>query len=240
MRRQGGGAVVIVARRKRWPARVRGFPRQPAALVSMARQAAFELAPTTSGSTRCARLWMRQKWRRLWKGFVTCAARLLSISAGRSLQRRVTLNNKGFNFRHPTMEDAQQVLDLQVRCNIASMANLTQTWKICSMIGADRFKPGRLAGNRPHRRIGGLRRGAACRQNLRYDFYTAPTLKDSPLSQTLLDWCEGRGPGFAQQRNLPPSANIIIYLAHVNEGNRALVEQADFQPAAIISRCTSI
>jgi mycothiol synthase len=142
------------------------------------------------------------------------------------------LKDKDFNFRHPTTDDAQAVLNLMVRCNIAEygeadsdMVDLLHDWE-----EIDLSQDAWLATD-PTGELVGYAVVQPAGKNLRYDFYTAPTLKNSQLGKTLLDWCEGRAPGFAQQRNLPPSANIIIYLAHVNEGNRGLVEQAGFQPA---------
>lgn len=141
------------------------------------------------------------------------------------------MHANSFSFRHPTLDDAQPVLDLQVRCNIAEygesdsdMEDLLYDWK-----EIDLSQDAWLATN-PAGELVGYAAVQPAGQNLRYDFYSDPTLKDRMLAKTMLAWCEARGPAFARQHNLPPSANIIIYVAHVNEANRALVEGAGFQP----------
>lgn len=132
-------------------------------------------------------------------------------------------------FRPPTETDAQQTLELMVRCDIAEygepdsdLPDLLHDW---SQIDLSRsawlaFTP---AGN-----LAGYAAVLPSGPTLRYIFYTDPAWEGDDLSQALLAWCERRGAALAKEQGEAAEFTARTIVPHVNERHKRVVEQAGF------------
>jgi mycothiol synthase len=133
-----------------------------------------------------------------------------------------------FIFRSPTLDDAQQTLDLMIRCDIAysgeadsEMEDLVNDWE-----NSDLSQDAWLVLTSAQQVIG----YAAVMQwnaDLRYDIYVEPTLADDTIVRELLARCEARGKALATGTN--GKAHAKCYALSVNQrlGNALLA--AGFQ-----------
>jgi mycothiol synthase len=134
-------------------------------------------------------------------------------------------------FRPPRLDDAQQTHQMIVRCAISEygqpdsdLEDLLHDWGQMDL-NHDAwlaFTPkGELIG------YGAVLPGGP---NLRYDFFVDPAWASEALGQALLARCEARGLALAQERGETAEMMAQVYVPHVNQQERKIVEQAGFQP----------
>ena len=68
------------------------------------------------------------------------------------------------------------------------------------------------------------------RENLESLIFRRPVAEDAPQVLELLIRCEERGPTLAREQGSCGEQVARAYVAHVNQRDRAVVEQASFQP----------
>lgn len=132
--------------------------------------------------------------------------------------------------RHPKVDDAQRVLELMLRCNIneyglpdSDLADLLHEW---GQIDLD--QEAWLAFT-SWQELAGYGAVLPSGPNLRYVFYIDPSWEDESLGQALLARCEARGAILAEGRGQLAEMVAYIYIAHANQRDRKIVEQAGFQ-----------
>jgi mycothiol synthase len=138
-----------------------------------------------------------------------------------------------FIFRSPTLDDAQQTLDLMIRCDIAysgeadsEMEDLVNDWE-----NSDLSQNAWLVLTSEQQVIG----YAAVMQwnaDLRYDIYVEPTLADDTIVRELLSRCEARGKTLATGANGKAHAKCYALSTNQRLGNTLLA--AGFQVAKYI------
>lgn len=138
-----------------------------------------------------------------------------------------------FIFRSPTLDDAQQTLDLMIRCDIAysgeadsEMEDLVNDWEY-----SDLSQDAWLVLTSAQQVIG----YAAVMQwnaDVRYDIYVEPTLADNTLVSELLSRCEVRGKQLAKGKN--GKAHAKCYAVSVNQRLGNALIASGFQVAKYI------
>ena len=138
---------------------------------------------------------------------------------------------ESLSFRRPVAEDAPQVLELLIRCDIgeygdpdSEIEDLVHEW---SQIDLQRDA---WLAYTPDDDLIGYAAVLPWGDDLRYDFYVAPSWESESLGRDLLARCEKRGPALARKQGSSGENTAIVYVAHVNHRDRAVAEQAGFQP----------
>lgn len=130
-----------------------------------------------------------------------------------------------WTFRSPTRDDAERVLALQIRSDIAEygegdsdLTDLLHEWETINL-EQDAWLALDAAGN-----LAGYAAVLPYGAGLRYMFYADPALDDgAELGGTLLARCMARG------RALAPDKTAMVYSAHVNLRDREILLQAGFR-----------
>jgi len=129
-----------------------------------------------------------------------------------------------WTFRPPTLDDAERVLDLQIRSDIAEygegdseLTDLLHEWESIDL-SQDAWLALDAAGN-----LAGYAVVLPYGARLRYMFYADPALGGAALGSVLLARCMARG------RALAPGKIAVVDCAHVNERNRQILLQAGFR-----------
>lgn len=140
-------------------------------------------------------------------------------------------NLESLIFRRPIAEDTAGVLELLIRCDISEYGepdseieelvhewdqiNLKRdAWLVYSLDDV-------LLGYAAVLPLG---------KDFRYDFYVDPSWDSPSLGQELLARCEERGRAIVQGQDSSVKKVARLYLAHVNERDRAVADQAGFEP----------
>jgi len=137
---------------------------------------------------------------------------------------------QSLTFRSPDIAEAEQTLALMLRCDLSEyglpdsdLADLLYDWE-----HIDLSRDAWLALD-PGGQVVGYGAMLPWGSNIRYSFYTDPTWEDQTLGQTLLARCEERGQELAKTLKPAGKRVVKIYIPHVNQPNRLIVEQAGFQ-----------
>ena len=140
---------------------------------------------------------------------------------------------KNFTFRSPSLDDAQQTLDLMIRCDIhdsgeadSEMEDLVHDWQ-----NIDLSQDAWLVLTSEQNVIGYasvILWGA----DLKYDIYVEPTLADDTLVSELLSRCEARGKQLAKREN--GKAHAKCYALSVNQRLGNTLIASGFQVAKYI------
>lgn len=140
-------------------------------------------------------------------------------------------------FRRPAADDAQQVLDLLIRCDVAEygepdsdLEDIQYEWS-----EIDLSQDAWLA-FRPDGLLVGYAAVLTFGPDLRYDVHVDPSWSTETLGQVLLARCEERGPAFAAERERKPDCRVKAYVAHVNDRDRRTFEQAAWRPGKYITQ----
>ncbi|MBN1149336.1 MAG: GNAT family N-acetyltransferase [Anaerolineales bacterium] len=135
-------------------------------------------------------------------------------------------------FRPATFDDAQRVLELMERCEVAeygepdsSLEDILHDWE-----QMDLARDSWLAFT-PQGDLVGYAAVMPWTERLRYDFFIDPVLGSDELGGALLERCQGRGRALARERSEQNWRKVVVYIAQVNQGNRRLLESAAFQAA---------
>ena len=130
-------------------------------------------------------------------------------------------------FRRPAPADAQRVLELMIRHDVAdygvpdsSLEDLQYAWEHIDL-ECDAW----LA-EAPETGLAGYGAVVAEPGGLRYDVFADPRWRASGLAEALLERCQQRGTELVRDGAAGPT--VRTYLAHVNEQERALFEVAGF------------
>lgn len=123
---------------------------------------------------------------------------------------------KDLIFRSPNMDDAQQALDLMIRCDIhesgeadSELEDLVNDWGEIDL-GQDAWMV--LS---PEQNVIGYASVIPWGPDLKYDIYVEPTLDDNQIVSELLTCCETRGAELAKGDD--PKANAKCYAVSVNQ-----------------------
>jgi len=129
-----------------------------------------------------------------------------------------------WTFRPPTRDDAERVLDLQIRSDIAEygegdseLTDLLHEWESIDL-SQDAWLALDAAGN-----LAGYAAVLPYGAGLRYMFYADPALEGAELGGTLLARCMARG------RALAPGKTAMLYVAHVNSRDSEILLRAGFR-----------
>ena len=140
-------------------------------------------------------------------------------------------NLESLSFRRPVAEDAPQVLDLLIRCDIgeygdpdSEIEDLVHEW------GQIDLQQDAWLAYTPGDDLIGYAAVLLWGDDLRYDFYVDPSWESESLGRALLARCEERGPALAREGGSTGKKVAKTYVAHVNQRDRAVAEQAGFQP----------
>jgi mycothiol synthase len=131
---------------------------------------------------------------------------------------------EGLTFRPPRQDEAGQVLDLMIRCDIRDVGeadtdldDLLYEWK-----GIDLDRDAWLV----HTTLGKLVAYGAItpqRSNLRLHLYIDPSQEEDELFMALLERCEQRGLEFARLRGGVEPVALVTYIAHTNQAENRLL-----------------
>jgi GNAT superfamily N-acetyltransferase len=133
--------------------------------------------------------------------------------------------------RHPTLDDAQRTLDLMVRCDVSEygepdtdLEDLLFDW--------DQIDPKRDAwlAFSPRAELVGYGAVLPWGTDPRHEMYAEPAWEGDDLGYALLARCQKRGLAVATERQGDEGIAAKIRIAHVNQRDRRVVEQAGFQP----------
>lgn len=138
-------------------------------------------------------------------------------------------------FRHPTMDDAQLVFELLVRCDISEYGEPdTDLEDIIHDWGQIDLTEDAWIALTPTGKYVGYAAVLPWGQDLRFDFHVDAKWKGITLGQDLLTRCEARAQTLATKKALADEMVGRTYIAHVNEQDRDLVVKASFQPGRYI------
>ncbi|MCK4898841.1 MAG: hypothetical protein KAS38_08685 [Anaerolineales bacterium] len=138
---------------------------------------------------------------------------------------------KDLIIRHHNKEDAQQTLDLLIRCDISEygepdsdIEDVQLDWSQIDL-KRDAWLAATPAGD-----FAGYAAVLPYGEDLRFDFYVDPTWKNNTLGVLLLASCESHGFDLYQER--PENTGVIArtFISHVNQRDQQVVEAAGFTP----------
>jgi len=142
----------------------------------------------------------------------------------------MNISFKDLTFRSANTEDAQQVLELMKRCEIAEygepdsdLGDILHDWAQIDLVSDSwlAFAPkGELAG---------YAAVMPWTDRLRYDFFNDPLWGSDELRQALLERCEIRGRALSQERSEQDWSKAVVYAAEVNRSDRRLLENAGYR-----------
>jgi len=135
-----------------------------------------------------------------------------------------------FSFRPPRLDEAKQVLDLMIRCDISEygepdsdLDDLLRDWE---SIDLDRDA---WLVHTPQGELVGYAAVTPWRINLRFHFYVDPSQEDNDLLKALLEHCEMRGKDLARERGGDNPIKAIIYISHANQQQTELLQRSGYQ-----------
>ena len=142
-----------------------------------------------------------------------------------------------WTLQRPTLDDASRTLDLIVRCDISEygepdtdLEDLLFEWDQIDL------KRDAWLALTTQDELAGYGAVLPWGEDLRYELYTDPTRGSEDLAQALLARCEQRGLAIAAEGEGEEGVAAKIYVAHVNQRDRWLVERAGFRPGKHVSQ----
>lgn len=138
--------------------------------------------------------------------------------------------SKNLIIRPPTENDAPQVLELMLRCDMAEyglpdsdLEELRHEWARIDL-AQDAWLVFKTEGN-----LVGYAAVLPWREHVRYMLYLDPAWPDERLGRTLLARCEARGAALQTAGMM-----AYMYIPHANRRNREIVAQAGFRPVKYV------
>ncbi len=135
-----------------------------------------------------------------------------------------------YSFRPPRLDEAEQVLDLMIRCDISEygepdsdLDDLLGDW---NDINLDRDA---WLAHTPQGDLAGYAAVTPWGSNLRFNLYVEPAQAREDLFIALLEHCEQRSIDLARERGGDDPMKRVIYIAHFKRGEAELLQHSGYQ-----------